>query len=399
MKTSGKNYIYIKLFCAVVLLGVLCGITGTAFHWCIARVTIIRIENPLVFFLLPFAGLASVFIYKKLKVTGVGTMDVLQSINHDKPLPARVAAAVFGSSVITHLFGASCGKEGAALQIGSGIAVTLSKAFGLDESDRKMLTVCGMSALFSAVFGTPFAAAVFGVEVTCRESKALSRRCRWLIPCLVSSLISWGISSLFGTNAERFHIDIIPDFGAETLLRTLAVALACAAVTYIFYKGLHLGEHLALKLIRNGYLRIFLGGALIAALTVISGTTAFNGGGIEVINGIFLGEEAPFMGFLYKIVFTVISVASGFKGGEIVPTLYVGASLGSVLSGILGLPSAFASAVGMTGLFAGMTKCPIASLIISLEMYGLKGGAYFLAAVLVCTFLSGKGSLYIKNKR
>lgn len=115
MKTSGKNNINIKLISAVVLLGTVCGITGAAFHWCIAYITELRRENPLIFFLLPFAGLASVFIYKKLKVTRVGTMDVLESINFDKPLPARVAAAVFGSSVITHLFGASCGKEGAAL--------------------------------------------------------------------------------------------------------------------------------------------------------------------------------------------------------------------------------------------------------------------------------------------
>ncbi|MBQ4348438.1 MAG: chloride channel protein [Clostridia bacterium] len=280
----------------------------------------------------------------------------------------------------------------------SGIAVSLSKAFGLDSKGRKMLTVCGMSALFSAVFGTPFAAAVFAVEVTCLKSKDLLRSCQWLLPCLVSSLISWGISSFFGTNAERFHIDALPSFDIGVLLRTLAVALACAAVAYIFYKGLHLSEHMALKLIKNGYLRIFLGGALVAALTLFSGTTAFNGGGIEVIDSIFHGEEAPFMGFLYKMVFTVISVASGFKGGEIVPTLFVGASLGSVLSGPCGLPPEFASAIGMTGLFAGMTKCPLASLIISLEMFGPEGGVYFLIAVLVCTFLSGKGSLYIKNK-
>lgn len=168
----------------MVLLGAVCGITGAAFHWCIAYVTELRSENPLIFFLLPFAGLAGVFIYKKLKVTHVGTMDVLESINFDKPLPARVAAAVFGSSVITYLFGASCGKEGTALQIGSGIAVSISKAFGLDSKGRKMLTVCGMSALFSAVFGTPFAAAVFAVEVTCLKSKELLQSCQWLLPCL-----------------------------------------------------------------------------------------------------------------------------------------------------------------------------------------------------------------------
>ncbi len=396
MKTLERKHINVKFSCAAVLLGALCGLLGALFHWCIAGVTAFRKTSPLIVFLLPFAGLVSVFIYKKLRVTGVGTMDVLESINTDKPLPARVAAAIFSGSIITHLFGASCGKEGAALQLGGSISVIISRLFGFNEREKKMLTACGMSAFFSAVFGTPFGAAIFGTEVTGLKGAKLKERYLWLLPCLISSLVSWAVSSFLGTNAERFHIKDIPAPDFASVLKTVLLSLSAAAVSFVFYKSLHFSEHEASKRIKNAYTRIFIAGVLIVALTVISGTTAFNGGGIEIIDGIFQGEEAPFMGFLYKIIFTLISVAAGFKGGEIVPTLYVGATLGSVLSKILGISSTFASAIGMTGLFAGMTKCPVASFVIALEMFGIEGGAFLLIPVIAGSFLSGKGSLYIK---
>ncbi len=400
MKTTvRKKTLSLKIIMSILLIGVVSGLSGALFHWCIANATSIRNNNPLLIFLLPFAGLISVLIYKKLHVLHVGTINVLDSINVDAPLPAQVTPAIFGGTLISHLFGASCGKEGAALQLGACTSVVVSRLFGLSDSERKMLSACGMSAFFSAVFGTPFGAAVFGTEVTGLRTHNLKERSLWLLPCLISSLISWGISASLGTHAESFPVNSVPSFTAESALKVLLLTLICAAVTYIFYKGLHLSERIALRGIRNDYLRIFVGGCVVVLLTVLSGTMHFNGGGIEIIESIFSGEDTPFMGFAYKIIFTLVSVACGFKGGEIVPTLYVGATLGSVLSGALGLDATFCSAIGMAGLFAGMTKCPVASLIIALEMFGIKGGVYLLAAVLVCTFLSGKGSLYIKNRK
>lgn len=394
-----RAYKFLKNIFSILITAAVCGCVGAFFYKSVAFVTEIRSMNPLLFYLLPFAGLISVFIYRRLRVYRVGTIDVLESINLGTPLPARVAPAIFCGTAISHLFGASCGKEGAALQLGASVSVVTAKIFRLSEKEKNMLTACGMSALFSAVFGTPFGAAVFGTEVTGLSKDRLKERSFWLIPCLVSSLISWKISSALGTHGESFEVSTVPALSFEAVVKTALLALAAAITAYIFYKGLHISEHIAQKRISNPYLRIFIGGCLVVILTVLSGTTAFNGGGIEIIDSIFEGSDPPFCAFAYKILFTCISVAFGYKGGEIVPTLYVGATLGSVLSGAVGLESTFCGAVGITGLFAAMTKCPVASVLIACEMFGAEGIAYYILTVAVCTFLSGKGSLYIKNKQ
>ncbi len=392
--TKRKTMVCLKNILAILLMGIICGIIGAVFCRCISFVTDLRNANPLIFFLLPLAGFLIVFIYKKLRVIGVGTTTVIKSVNEDTPLPSRVALAIFGTTLISHLFGASCGKEGAALQLGGSTAVLISRIFKLDDRDKKMLTSCGMSALFSAVFGTPFGAAIFGVEITEFKKNNLKERISRLIPSLISSLVSWGVSYKLGTHAEHFTIREIPALNISSALKCLVLALASAIVAYVFYKSLHLSEHIASKLFKSPYLRIFIGGLIIVLLTIVSGTFSFNGGGIEVIDSIFEGNDAPFMGFIYKMIFTVVSVAAGFKGGEIVPTLYVGASLGSVLSKAVALDSTFSAGVCLIGLFAGMTKCPIASFVVALEMFGVNGAVFFLIAVLVTNFLSGKGSLY-----
>ena len=393
-----KPILVIKLIVCVLLVGVSSGILGAIFPWCISRVTELRSYNPLILLLLPFAGLVSVFIYKRLNVMNVGTMDVLESINENKQLPHRVAAAIFPATLISHLFGASCGKEGAALQLGASLAVGFSKLFKLNVNEKKMLTACGMSAFFAAMFGTPFGAAIFGTEITGQRKYNIKERLPWLLPSLVSALISWNISSSLGTHGERFHINNIPATDIMSLGKVLVIALCCALTAYIFYNSIHKCESFALRKVTNPYIRIFIGGTIVVILTFISGTFSFNGGGAEIIHGIFSGEKEPFMGFAYKILFTSISVACGYKGGEIVPTLFVGATLGSVLSGVVGLDATFCSAIGIVGLFSAMTKCPVASFVIALEMVGAKGAVFMLATVLVCNFLSGKRSLYIKKK-
>lgn len=269
-------------------------------------------------------GLAIVGVYKLCRVSGVGTNEVFEGVRSNKGVSILLAPAIFLGTTITHLLGGSAGREGAALQIGGSVATFFGKLFRLNEEDRHILTMCGMSGVFAAVFGTPMAACVFAIEVV-----SVGRFCTSaLFPCIVSSASAYALALVMGVAPEHFFVENVPAFDISTMWRVLVIAILCAVASMLFCWAMHSGAKLFKKLFKNEFLRAAVGGIVVILLTLLVGTRAYNGGGMDVIERIFEEGVVRPEAFLLKMIFTSITIGAGFKGGEIVPTLFIGATLG-----------------------------------------------------------------------
>ena len=256
--------------------------------------------------------------------------------------------------------------------------------------------MCGMSAGFSALFGTPVAAAIFAVEVTIVGAVQYSA----LVPCMISAITASLVAHCLGAEAESFIVSGVPVFDQNAVIQLLSViviGIACAIVSTVFCEVMHKASHLYAKYINNPFLRIMAGGAIVAILTVILGTTDYNGAGMDVIKRAFSGEAEP-LAFMLKILFTALTLGCGFKGGEIVPTFFMGSTMGCVLGGLLGLNPSFGAAVGLIAMFCGVTNCPFASIILSAELFGMNGLPFYAAAISISYMLSGYSGLYSAQK-
>ena len=377
-----------------LIIGALGGGVGALFSHLISYVTQVRMANDWLLYLLPLGGVVIAFLYHILKVEHQGTNQVFEAVRSEKQVPFSLAPAITLGAGITHLLGGSAGKEGAALQLGGSIASVVGKAFKTDEKDRHILTVSGMAAVFAAVFGTPMGAAVFAVEVVSVGYVSLSA----LYPSFASALVAYLMAVKLGVHPERFNVEVIPEVSAEYLMKVLALAVVVALVSIVFCLAMKHSHEVFEKYIRNPYIRALVGGVAIIVLTLIIGNRDYNGSGMHIIEGVFHGEEVSKWAFLLKIVFTAITIGSGFKGGEIVPTLFIGATLGYTMAGAVGMPVAFCAAIGMVALFASVTNCPIATVFLAVELFGAEGLLYYALAIFVAFVLSGYFSLYTGQK-
>ena len=385
---------FIKWTFFSLIIGALGGGVGALFSHLISYVTKVRMANEWLIYLLPLGGVIIAFIYHILKVEHQGTNQVFEAVRSEKHVPFTLAPAITLGAGITHLLGGSAGKEGAALQLGGSIADIIGRAFRADEKDRHILTVSGMAAVFAAVFGTPMGAAVFAVEVVSVGYMSLSA----LYPSFASALVGYLVALKLGVHPERFNVDIIPEVSAEYLLKVLALAVVVAVVSIVFCLAMKHSHEAFEKYIRNPYIRALVGGVAVIALTLIVGNRDYNGSGMHIIEGVFHGEEVSRWAFLLKIIFTAVTIGSGFKGGEIVPTLFIGATLGYTMADIVGMPVAFCAAIGMVALFASVTNCPVATVFLAIELFGAEGLLYYALAIFVAFVLSGYFSLYTGQK-
>lgn len=383
---------FVKWLLISVYTGALCGIVGSLFHMAVNQATGFRQNNPFLIYFLPVCGLIIAFIYSKTGMEGHGTNDVIDSIHEGNGVSVKLVPVIFVSTALTHLCGGSAGREGAALQIGGGIGSRLGRLMKLDEKDMRLITLCGMSAVFSALFGTPLTASVFSLEVISVGIVYYSG----LLPCIMASLVAYQISLLFGLSPTRYAV-VCEVLSPSMIIKVAVLAVITAVVSIIFCEGMHKTEAFAKK-IGNPYIRSAVGGAIILALTFIVGSNTYNGAGGDTIVSAIEKGSCPSFGFLWKIVFTAISLGFGFKGGEIVPTFFTGACLGCVLGPVLGIPAGFAAALALTGLFCGNVNCPIASIILSIELFGSEGLIYFAVMCCISYMLSGYFSLYKSQK-
>ncbi len=375
--------------------GAIVGTAGAAFAYCLQLVTDFRTAHPLLVLGLPLAGLLIVFLYHFAGIReSRGTNLVLASIRTDEPIPFAMAPLIFAGTVLTHLFGGSAGREGAALQLGGSIAQNLARRLRLSSGSRRLLTMCGMSACFSALFGTPMSAAFFAMEVISVGIMHYSA----LVPCAVASVTAAYLSRLLGIAPARFSVSGIPSvFSIPTMLRVFALAALCAGVSILFCVVLKYTSAFYASCFKSSYLRAVCGGILVAVFAMILRSQDYLGAGTQIIARAFAGEAVP-LAFLLKIIFTAITLEAGFKGGEIVPTFFIGATFGCTAGSLLGLNPSFAAAVGMLCLFCGVTNCPITTLFLSLELFGARGLLWYFLATAVSYMLSGYFSLYSKQK-
>lgn len=386
---------FLKWVIIGLLMGVTVGLAGTCFSLLLTQANQFRTTYPLIVLALPVAGLAIVLLYRLFKDTNdTGTNMVIASIQNSSEIPFQMAPLIFLSTILTQLCGGSAGREGAALQLGGSIANRLGHTLHLDANSRRTTIMCGMSAGFSALFGTPLAAAIFSMEVISIGIMHYSA----LVPSVIASYTAFFIAQFLGCHAESFPVTDLIAATPWSLSKILVFGAGTAAISILFCIVLHLSERTYKKWFPSPLLRIFVGGFLVLLLAEVLGTQRYLGSGMSIIEHIFTQGTTEWYVFLLKIVFTALTLGAGYKGGEIVPSLCIGAAFGCLTAPLLGLPSDLASACGMAGVFCGVTNCPITSLLISFELFGFEGMPFYLVTIAASYMLSGRYGLYRAQK-
>lgn len=378
--------------------GLAVGIIGAYFRKGVDFATRVWSSEPRMILLLPLAG---VLIVTWTKILGEeknqGTNRVIEAVSEGKHITTRTAPLMFVSTIASHMCGASVGKEGAALMIGGSLGEIFSGLFRFDDKDRRIAVMCGMSTCFGAVFGTPLAATLFPMEMI---SVGILHYAA-LVPCMFGAFFGAGVMSMLGCGAEVFPVAGIPAISITAAFWTVLFGAACAGVSILFSDILSEGHHRIAAALPNPYVRIVLGGAVFAGLVYLNrfflGGFDYDGGGFGLVEKAMEGETAWYA-FIFKMLFTALAIGAGFKGGEIVPTLAIGACFGSLFAGLFGLNVPLYTACGVAALFAGMTNCPIATLFLAFELFGYEGMPYYLMAIAVSFTLSGYYGLYTSQK-
>ena len=385
---------YLHWFCKWTVLGVLMGtiggLLGAVFHHALHFVTHLRQEHTWLVLLLPIGGLLSVAWYRLLKLKkNRGTNEIIDAVLDGEELRPQIAPGIFGAAMLTHLFGGSAGREGAALQLGGSVASIMSKLLKLDRRDRRMLVMAGMSSVFAGLFGTPLTAALF-----CMEFESVGTIFSpALLPCYLAAFTASSVSAQLGVHAEGVAITTFYNLDPGVALSCGVLAVLISLVGIAMCRVFHEAEHLAAHHIKNPWVRIFAGGVLIAAMTMAVGDHRFNGAGMDMALGAIAGNGEWYY-FLVKMLFTAVTLAAGFKGGEIVPTFCIGATFGLLAGGWLGMEPEIAAALGLVGLFCCATNSPLASIVLSVEMFGSTNLHLFALVCVICFVMSGQTGLY-----
>ena len=373
-----------------IVMGLLGGPIGAAFHHVLHFVTHFRGEHMWLVWLLPLGGILSVGVYWAFgMMNNRGTNQLIDAVLHEDSVSPKVAPVIFIVTAITHFFGGSAGREGAALQLGGSVGSTIGKALKLDDDERTVLTMCGMSAVFAGLFGTPLTACVFVLEFA-SVGRIFTPA---LVPCFLSAFTAWEMAQKLGVHAETYLLTTALPIDLTTVWQVAVLSVLVAILGIVMCRTFHGAEHLAAKHIKNPWLRIALGGAVVAILTAIVGDHRFNGAGMDMALTA-VGGEADWYSFALKMLFTTVTLAAGFKGGEIVPTFCIGATFGCVVGGLLGMDPGIAAALGMVGLFCSGTNATLASIILSIELFGTANLYLFAGMCVVSCLLAGQSSLY-----
>ncbi len=396
---EGKHFldhftVYLKWLVLSVLLGAVMGLISTAFYYALTYATQWRTDHPFLIWLLPVAGLFIAFLYQKFdkqpKEEGnKGTNMVLAAVNANEEIPARTTPLILVSTILSHLFGASVGREGAALQMGASLGSTLARLLKMKEADKRILIMTGMAGAFSALFGSPITAAIFSMEVISVGVMYYAA----LVPCVASALTAISVAKALGVTYAVYQLSVLPDFTFYTAGMTTLLGVLCAIFSILLCMTLILVEKFMSTVFNNTYIRIFVAGTFISLLTLLVGNQDYNGLGAAMILSAVMGHTVWYA-FLLKLLFTAVSLAGGYRGGEIVPTLFMGACFGCFAASFLGMPAGLCAALGMIAVFCGVTNSPIASFIMGLELFGGQGIWFFAIVVAVSYMLSGYYGIY-----
>lgn len=393
---------FLKWSLALAILAALTGSAAALFLYSLDAATRARFENPWLVYLLPVAGIAMGFYYRHLgkRVTS-GNHVILGKVHKEKaPVPFSLAPSILISTVATHLFGGSAGREGTAVQMGAGIAATVGRFSTTGKASMNLMIFCGIAAGFGAVFGTPFAGALFALEFT--GHRLVSRK---IIPCLIAAMaadqvcLAWGITHT-PYPAIEFSKNITTYFPLLWKLFFAAVVFALASRLFIIVSHFTVGK--LREWFPHEAVRAAVGGLAVVGLFITLGTTDYLGLGVIAENESsltlprMLNSElrAPADAWFWKSVFTIITLSAGFKGGEVTPLFFIGAAMGNTLAWLLNAPVDLFAGIGMIAFFGSATKTPWASVVMGIELLGW----HICAPLAICTFaawkMSGTKSVY-----
>ena len=385
---------FLKWTAIAVLTGLAVGVVGAVFHHALEWANHTRQENGWLVLWLPSAGMLLMLLYRWCGMErDRGTNFVVMAVRENEPMRLRTAPLIFLSTVLTQLTGGSAGREGAALQLGGALSGQLGRWLRLDEKEARMITLCGMAAGFSALFGTPLAAAVFSMEMVSVGVMYYAA----LYPCVLSALTARLVAGAMGAQATAFQLADVPEPGPLVLLQVGGLGVLCALLSIAFCVVIHITPKLYNRATADPVLQAILGGSIVLTLTFLSGTQDYNGAGMEVIARA-IGGQAVWSAFLWKMVLTAATLGAGYRGGEIVPVFFTGATFGCVAGELLGLAPSFAAGVGMVAVFCGVTNCPMASMLLYYELFGGQGMGLFALACAISYMLSGYYGLYSEQK-
>lgn len=378
-----------------IVIGILAGFASTLFLHSVNWAIEFRREHDWMILFLPLVGFLVAWFYRVYgKDIETGNNLIIDEIhNPKKTIPFRMVPMIFGGAVISHLFGASVGREGAAVQMAAGISDQFSKYLGKFYKNRKLILMMGMSAGFSSIFGTPIAGAIFGFEVLFIGMIVYDA----ILPCLVAAIVGYYTALLLGVVHPRYFFIDVPDVTIKGILASIVAGIIFGYTANFFVWSLHIVKELYKKYIPNNLYHPVVGGVILVASYYLIGSDRYHSLGEEIIRGSFTQHMYPW-DFLGKIFMTVTSVGSGFKGGEVMSLFYIGATLGNALSYILPLAFPVLAALGFVSVFAGASNTPIASVILAFELFGPGIGVYASLAVVLSYLFSGANGIYHTQK-
>lgn len=381
----------IKWFCICLLLGAVAGSVSAFFLFSLEWATQWRESHLWIIALLPIGGFIiglSYHLYGNSVVKGNNLL--LEEFHSPKKIiPFKMAPLVLFGTVVTHLFGGSAGREGTAVQIGGAIADRFTCVFNLSRRDRKIILIAGISAGFASVFGTPLAGGIFALEVLILGRIRLDA----IMPSFLAAILANYFCELWNVSHTHYHIDQVAEMNPINLLWALLAGIIFGLVAMLFSKSTHFWSNLFSRYITYPPLRPFIGGIVLAICIYVIGTTKYIGLGVPTIEAAFNTSMNSY-DFLAKLLFTSFTLGAGFKGGEVTPLFYIGATLGNVLIWCIPLPMGLLAGMGFVAVFAGATNTPLACTVMGIELFGIEAGVFIAIACATAYLFSGHSGVY-----